>query len=64
VDPVADQVARAAGHGTFEARVGDARDLAGAGLRDGALTLARALSTTPGVTDMSQHVLAIGTVTA
>ncbi|WP_275003545.1 class I SAM-dependent methyltransferase [Promicromonospora iranensis] len=32
VDPVAAQVARAAAHGTFEARVGDARDLAGAGL--------------------------------
>lgn len=32
VDPVPDQVARAAEHGTFEARVGDARDLAGAGL--------------------------------
>ncbi|WP_020015270.1 class I SAM-dependent methyltransferase [Promicromonospora sukumoe] len=31
-------------------------------LIDAALTLARALSTTPGVTDMSQHVLAIGTV--
>jgi SAM-dependent methyltransferase len=34
VDPVAGQVARAAEHGTFEARVGDARDLAGAGLGD------------------------------
>ncbi|MDR7380548.1 hypothetical protein [Promicromonospora iranensis] len=33
-------------------------------LIDAALTLARALSTTPGVTDMSQHVLAIGTVSA
>jgi hypothetical protein len=33
------------------------------GLIDAALTLARALSTTPGVTDMSQHILAIGTVT-
>jgi hypothetical protein len=32
------------------------------GLIDAALTLARALSTTPGVTDMSQHILAIGTV--
>ncbi|MFD2795274.1 class I SAM-dependent methyltransferase [Promicromonospora vindobonensis] len=32
VDPVAGQVARAAEHGTFEARVGDARDLGGAGL--------------------------------
>lgn len=32
VDPVADQVARAAEHGTFEARVGDARDLAAPGL--------------------------------
>jgi SAM-dependent methyltransferase len=31
-------------------------------LVDAALTLARALSTTPGVPDMSQHVLAIGTV--
>lgn len=31
VDPVADQVARAAAHGTFEARVGDARDLSAAG---------------------------------
>lgn len=31
-------------------------------VQDAALTLARALSTTPGVTDMSQHVLAIGTV--
>lgn len=31
-------------------------------LIEAALTLARALSTTPGVTDMSQHVLAIGTV--
>jgi hypothetical protein len=31
-------------------------------LIDAALTLARALSTTPGVADMSQHVLAIGTV--
>lgn len=31
-------------------------------LIDAALTLARALSTTPGVVDMSQHVLAIGTV--
>ncbi|MFD6141316.1 class I SAM-dependent methyltransferase [Promicromonospora sp. NPDC060271] len=31
-------------------------------LIDAALTLARALSTTPGVTDMSQHMLAIGTV--
>jgi hypothetical protein len=27
-----------------------------------ALTLARALSTTPGVPDMSQHIVAIGTV--
>jgi SAM-dependent methyltransferase len=35
VDPVAGQVARAAVHGTFEARVGDARDLAGLGLADG-----------------------------
>lgn len=33
-------------------------------LIDATLTLARALSTTPGVTDMSQHVLAVGTVTA
>ena len=32
VDPVAGQVARAAEHGTFEARVGDARDLSAAGL--------------------------------
>jgi SAM-dependent methyltransferase len=32
VDPVAAQVARAAEHGTFEARVGDARDLSAAGL--------------------------------
>ncbi|GHH77494.1 class I SAM-dependent methyltransferase [Promicromonospora soli] len=32
VDPVAAQVARAAEHGTFEARVGDARDLSGPGL--------------------------------
>ncbi|GAA4710900.1 Ubiquinone/menaquinone biosynthesis C-methylase UbiE [Promicromonospora umidemergens] len=32
VDPVAGQVARATEHGTFDARVGDARDLAGAGL--------------------------------
>lgn len=32
VDPVAEQVARAAGHGTFAARVGDARDLAAPGL--------------------------------
>ncbi|MEU4361449.1 class I SAM-dependent methyltransferase [Promicromonospora sp. NPDC023987] len=32
------------------------------GLIDAALTLARALSTTPGVPDMSQHILAIGTV--
>lgn len=34
VDPVPDQVARAAGHGTFEARVGDARDLAALHLAD------------------------------
>lgn len=33
VDPVPGQVARAAEHGTFEARVGDARDLAGPGLQ-------------------------------
>jgi SAM-dependent methyltransferase len=33
-------------------------------LIDAALTIARALSTTPGVADMSQHVLAIGTVSA
>lgn len=33
-------------------------------LVDAALTLARALSTTPGVPDMSQHVLALGTVAA
>lgn len=32
VDPVAEQVARAAEHGTFPARVGDARDLAAPGL--------------------------------
>ena len=32
VDPVAGQVVRAAEHGTFEARVGDARDLAAPGL--------------------------------
>ncbi|MFC8798424.1 class I SAM-dependent methyltransferase [Promicromonospora sp. NPDC057138] len=32
VDPVASQVARAAEHGTFEARVGDARDLSALGL--------------------------------
>jgi SAM-dependent methyltransferase len=32
------------------------------GLIDAALTLARALSTTAGVPDMSQHILAIGTV--
>jgi SAM-dependent methyltransferase len=32
VDPVADQVARAVEHGTFEARVGDARDLSAVGL--------------------------------
>jgi SAM-dependent methyltransferase len=32
VDPVAAQVARAAEHGTFEARVGDARDLSANGL--------------------------------
>lgn len=32
VDPVPGQVARAAEHGTFEARVGDARDLAAPGL--------------------------------
>lgn len=32
VDPVASQVARAAEHGTFEARVGDARDLSAPGL--------------------------------
>jgi SAM-dependent methyltransferase len=32
VDPVAGQVARAAEHGTFEARVGDARNLSGSGL--------------------------------
>nr|BFF16853.1 hypothetical protein GCM10025730_03740 [Promicromonospora thailandica] len=31
-------------------------------LAEAALTIARALSTTPGVTDMSQHVLALGTV--
>ncbi|GAB2484644.1 hypothetical protein GCM10027063_28260 [Promicromonospora xylanilytica] len=37
VDPVPGQVARAAQHGTFEARIGDARDLAapGLGLADG-----------------------------
>jgi SAM-dependent methyltransferase len=34
VDPVAGQVARAAEHGTFEARVGDARDLSALGLGD------------------------------
>jgi len=34
VDPVAEQVARAAEHGTFEARVGDARDLAALDLAD------------------------------
>nr|BFF16852.1 hypothetical protein GCM10025730_03730 [Promicromonospora thailandica] len=34
VDPVPSQVARAAEHGTFEARVGDARDLAALGLAD------------------------------
>jgi len=31
-------------------------------LVDAALTLARALSTTPGVPDLNQHILAIGTV--
>ncbi|MFI9486315.1 class I SAM-dependent methyltransferase [Promicromonospora sp. NPDC052451] len=36
VDPVPAQVARAAEHGTFEARVGDARDLAEVGLEDDA----------------------------
>ncbi|WP_036963300.1 hypothetical protein [Promicromonospora kroppenstedtii] len=38
------------------------QEVAEAALIGAALTLARALSTTPGATDMSQHVPAIGTV--